>query len=133
MSSGKGDTISHLTHILHPYSRSSDSLPLTEPDSINIYDACRRMAARRVDALLLTDSNALLCAILTDNDITTRVIAYEVNIQETHVSKDMTKHPIFVLSDTLAVEALSCCPLRHNFCSMQLSIVDHYNICKRHC
>ncbi|KAH0757203.1 hypothetical protein KY290_020696 [Solanum tuberosum] len=37
-----------------------------EPDSISIYDACRRMAARRVDALLLTDSNALLSGILMD-------------------------------------------------------------------
>ncbi|MCD7471701.1 CBS domain-containing protein cbscbspb4 [Datura stramonium] len=39
-------------------------------------------------------------------DITTRVIASGVNIQETPVSKVMTKHPVFVLSDTLAVEAL---------------------------
>lgn len=39
-------------------------------------------------------------------DITTRVIASEVNIQETPVSTIMTKHPVFVLSDTLAVEAL---------------------------
>ncbi|KAE9453637.1 hypothetical protein C3L33_14464, partial [Rhododendron williamsianum] len=64
------------------------------------------MAARRVDALLLTDSNALLCGILTDKDIATRVIAREMNLEETPVSKVMTKNPIFVLSDTLAVEAL---------------------------
>ncbi|KAL3373038.1 hypothetical protein AABB24_005177 [Solanum stoloniferum] len=122
-SSCKGDTISHWTHILHPYSRSSDwlcwgltgerivkrlrlSKALTVPDSTSIYDAWRRMVARRVDALLLTDSNALLCGILMDKDITTRVIACEVNIQETPISKDMTKHPVFVLSDTLAVEVL---------------------------
>ncbi|MCD7471700.1 CBS domain-containing protein cbscbspb1 [Datura stramonium] len=42
------------------------SKALTLPESTSIYDACRRMAARRVDALLLTDSNALLCGILTD-------------------------------------------------------------------
>ncbi|KAG5571553.1 hypothetical protein H5410_061319 [Solanum commersonii] len=82
------------------------SKALMVPDSTSIYDACRKMAAHRVDALLLTDSNALLCGILMDKDITTRVIASEVNIQETPVSKFMTKHPIFVLSDTLAVEAL---------------------------
>ena len=29
-------------------------------------EACRRMAARRVDAVLLTDANALLSGILTD-------------------------------------------------------------------
>ncbi|XP_057464934.1 CBS domain-containing protein CBSCBSPB5-like [Actinidia eriantha] len=82
------------------------SKALTVPDSTSIYEACRRMAARRVDALLLTDSNALLCGILTDKDIATRVIAHEVNLEETPVSKVMTRNPVFVLSDTLAVEAL---------------------------
>ncbi|KAB2002083.1 hypothetical protein ES319_D11G041600v1 [Gossypium barbadense] len=81
------------------------SKALTVPDSTSIYEACRRMAARKVDALLLTDSNALLCGILTDKDITARVIARELNL-ETPVSKVMTKNPVFVLSDSLAVEAL---------------------------
>lgn len=39
-------------------------------------------------------------------DIATRVIARELNMEETHVSKVMTRNPVFVLSDTLAVEAL---------------------------
>lgn len=82
------------------------SKALTVPDNTTVYDACRRMAARRVDALLLTDSNALLCGILTDKDIATRVIARELNLEETPVSAVMTRNPIFVLSDTLAVEAL---------------------------
>ncbi|XWS51430.1 hypothetical protein CRYUN_Cryun12cG0175600 [Craigia yunnanensis] len=82
------------------------SKALTVPESTSIYEACRRMAARRVDALLLTDSNALLCGILTDKDIATKVIARELNLEETPVSKVMTKNPVFVLSDTLAVEAL---------------------------
>lgn len=42
------------------------SKALTVPENTSIQEACRRMAARRVDALLLTDSNALLCGILTD-------------------------------------------------------------------
>ncbi|XP_073295612.1 CBS domain-containing protein CBSCBSPB1-like isoform X2 [Primulina huaijiensis] len=82
------------------------SKALTVPDTTSIIEACRRMAARRVDALLLTDSNALLCGILTDKDIATRVLAREVNLEETPVSKVMTRNPVFVLSDTLAVEAL---------------------------
>ncbi|KAM3275310.1 hypothetical protein ACQJBY_043953 [Aegilops geniculata] len=76
------------------------------PESTTVLEACRRMAARRVDAALLTDSNALLCGILTDKDIATRVIAREVRMDETPVWKVMTRHPVFVLSDTLAVEAL---------------------------
>ncbi|KAL0355101.1 UNVERIFIED_CONTAM: CBS domain-containing protein CBSCBSPB1 [Sesamum radiatum] len=82
------------------------SKALTIPDTTTVIEACRRMAARRVDALLLTDANALLCGILTDKDIATRAIAREINLEETHVSKIMTRNPVFVLSGTLAVEAL---------------------------
>ncbi|KAG6495456.1 hypothetical protein ZIOFF_043280 [Zingiber officinale] len=82
------------------------SKALTIPESTTVYEACRRMALRRVDAVLLTDSNALLCGILTDKDITTRVIAKELKLEEIPVSKVMTRNPMFVLSDTLAVEAL---------------------------
>ncbi|EYU43042.1 hypothetical protein ABFS82_04G123600 [Erythranthe guttata] len=82
------------------------SRALTVPETTTIKEACHKMAARRVDALLLTDSNALLCGILTDKDIATRVIAREINLDETPVSKVMTRNPVFVLSDTLAVEAL---------------------------
>lgn len=42
------------------------SRAVTVPETTNIKEVCQRMAARRVDALLLTDSNALLCGILTD-------------------------------------------------------------------
>uniref|UniRef100_A0A0D9XSA3 CBS domain-containing protein n=1 Tax=Leersia perrieri TaxID=77586 RepID=A0A0D9XSA3_9ORYZ len=82
------------------------SRALTVPESTTVLEACRRMAARRADAALLTDSNALLCGILTDKDIATRVIARELKIDETPAWKVMTRHPVFVLSDTLAVEAL---------------------------
>ena len=42
------------------------SKALTIPEGTTIQEACRRMAARKVDAVLLTDSNGLLCGILTD-------------------------------------------------------------------
>lgn len=42
------------------------SRALTVPESTTVLEVCRRMAARRADAALLTDSNALLCGILTD-------------------------------------------------------------------
>lgn len=135
------------------------SKALTVPETTTIIEACRRMAARRVDALLLTDSNALLCGILTDKvywleghactwklvpvfydslnclfsshflkvmkfsffelkDIAMKVIAQDVNIEETPVSKVMTRNPVFVLSESLAVEALQkmvqgLFPLKH--------------------
>ncbi|KAK8936639.1 CBS domain-containing protein CBSCBSPB1 [Platanthera zijinensis] len=82
------------------------SKALTIPESTTVHEACRRMAARQVDAVLLTDSSALLCGILTDKDIATRVIAHELKLEEVPVSRVMTRNPVFVLSDTLAVEAL---------------------------
>lgn len=51
--------------------------------------------------------NVFLCIyFIWLKDIATRVIARELNLEETLVSKVMTRNPIFVLSDTLAVEAL---------------------------
>uniref|UniRef100_A0A0D6R4R6 CBS domain-containing protein n=1 Tax=Araucaria cunninghamii TaxID=56994 RepID=A0A0D6R4R6_ARACU len=82
------------------------SKALTIPEGTTVLDACRRMATRRVDAALLTDSNALLCGIITDKDIATRVIAEGLKPAEVFVSKVMTRNPVFVMSDTLAVEAL---------------------------
>lgn len=42
------------------------SKALTIPEGTVVSDACRRMAARRVDAVLLTDANSLLSGIVTD-------------------------------------------------------------------
>ncbi|XP_058179928.1 CBS domain-containing protein CBSCBSPB3-like [Rhododendron vialii] len=82
------------------------SKALTIPEGTTVSDACRRMAARRVDAVLLTDSNALLSGIVTDKDIATRVIAEDLRPEQTVISKVMTRNPIFVTSDSLAIEAL---------------------------
>ncbi|KAL2347167.1 hypothetical protein Fmac_001167 [Flemingia macrophylla] len=82
------------------------SKALTIPDGTTVSDACRRMAARRIDAVLLTDSNALLSGILTDKDVATRVVAEGLKPEETTVSKIMTRNPTFVTSDTLAIDAL---------------------------
>lgn len=38
----------------------------TIPDIATVADACRRMATRRVDAGLLTDSDAIIYGIITD-------------------------------------------------------------------
>ncbi|XP_073038465.1 CBS domain-containing protein CBSCBSPB3-like isoform X3 [Primulina eburnea] len=82
------------------------SKALTIPEGTTVSDACRRMAARRVDAVLLTDANALLSGIVTDKDIATRVIAEGLRPEQTIISKVMTRNPIFVNSDSLAIEAL---------------------------
>lgn len=82
------------------------SKALTIPEATTVSDACRRMAARRVDAVLLTDANGLLSGIVTDKDIAVRVIAEGLRTEQTVVSKIMTRNPVFVMADTLAIEAL---------------------------
>ncbi|KAJ1274600.1 hypothetical protein BS78_05G074000 [Paspalum vaginatum] len=82
------------------------SKALTIPEGITVSEACRRMAARRVDAVLLTDANGLLSGIVTDKDIATRVIAEGLWVEQTIISKIMTRNPLYVTADTLAIEAL---------------------------
>lgn len=82
------------------------SKALTIPEGTTVSEACRRMAARRIDAVLLTDANALLSGIVTDKDIATRVIAEELRPEQTIISKVMTRNPIFVAADSSAIEAL---------------------------
>ncbi|KAL8200072.1 hypothetical protein R6Q57_011411 [Mikania cordata] len=82
------------------------SKALTIPEGTTVLDACRRMAARRVDAVLLTDANALLSGIVTDKDIATRLLAEELRPDQTLISKIMTRNPSFVSSDSLAIDAL---------------------------
>ncbi|XP_010912483.1 CBS domain-containing protein CBSCBSPB3 isoform X2 [Elaeis guineensis] len=82
------------------------SKALTIPEGTTVSDACRRMAARRVDSVLLTDANGLLSGIVTDKDISTRVIAEGLKPEQTIVSNIMTRNPVFVMADTLAIEAL---------------------------
>ncbi|CAN6325946.1 unnamed protein product [Urochloa humidicola] len=82
------------------------SKALTIPEGTTVSDACRRMAARRVDAVLLTDAQGLLSGIVTDKDIVTRVIAEGLRVEQTIMSKIMTRNPTYVMSDSLAIEAL---------------------------
>lgn len=45
------------------------SKALIIPEGTTVSDACRRMAARKVDAVLLTDANGLLSGIVTNKVI----------------------------------------------------------------
>ncbi|CAA7400314.1 unnamed protein product [Spirodela intermedia] len=82
------------------------SKAVTIPEATKVSDACRRMATRRVDAVLLTDATGLLSGIITDKDIAIRVIAEGLRPEQTVASRIMTRNPIFVSSGTLAIEAL---------------------------
>ncbi|CAH1432917.1 unnamed protein product [Lactuca virosa] len=82
-------------------SKTVKQLPLSEAlivlETTSIYEACCQMAAQRADVLVLTNSDAFLTGVLTN----------KIDLVNTPVSKVMTENPIFVLSDTLVVEALN--------------------------
>ncbi|RWW89011.1 hypothetical protein BHE74_00002093 [Ensete ventricosum] len=84
--------------------RLSKALIISEGKTVS--EACRRLAARRVDAVLLTDANGFLSGIVTAKDIATRVVAEGLSSEKTIISKIMTRNPTFVMADTLAIEAL---------------------------
>ncbi|EMS50548.1 Meiotically up-regulated gene 70 protein [Triticum urartu] len=79
---------------------------LTLPEATAVSEACRRMAARRADAALLTDAKGVLSGIVTAEDILGRVIAEGLIPNTTSVSKVMTRNPVFVMSNSSATEAL---------------------------
>ncbi|KAF7002489.1 LOW QUALITY PROTEIN: hypothetical protein CFC21_017975 [Triticum aestivum] len=79
---------------------------LTLPEATAVSEACRRMAARRADAALLTDAKGVLSGIVTAEDISGRVIAEGLIPNTTSVSKVMTRNPVFVMSNSSATEAL---------------------------
>ncbi|CAM6010757.1 unnamed protein product [Sphagnum balticum] len=62
---------------------------LTIPDIATVADACPRMATRRVDAALFTDSNAIIYGIITDKDVAMRVVAEGLKPEETDLSKTL--------------------------------------------
>ncbi|XP_044353901.1 CBS domain-containing protein CBSCBSPB3 isoform X2 [Triticum aestivum] len=79
---------------------------LTLPEATAVSEACRRMAARRADAALLTDAQGVLSGIVTAEDISGRVIAEGLRPEETSMAKVMTPTPVFVMSNSSATEAL---------------------------
>ncbi|KAG6517232.1 hypothetical protein ZIOFF_020612 [Zingiber officinale] len=106
------------------------SKALTIPEGTTVSDACRRMGVRRVDSVLLTDANGLLSGIVTDKDIATRVIAEGLRPQQTPASKIMTRNPNFVMSDTLAIEALQKM-VQGSWSHWTAESVTHYLDCRK--
>jgi CBS domain len=84
------------------------SKALTIPESTTILEACRRMAVRRVDAVLLTDSNALLCGILTDKVCFFFFMVY----QATRMYYCVVWKQYFDLTTLYSFNYLFCLPLR---------------------
>lgn len=80
--------------------------PLTVLDSASILEVAQAMASSRTDAVLLVSERGGLVGILTDNDVTKRVVSASVDPQCTYVREVMTKGPKCVRSEDSALDAL---------------------------
>ena len=81
-------------------------IPITMLDTDTIFAVAEAMASRRADAALLIDGNGQLSGIITDNDITRRVVSEFVDPLITCVDSVMTKNPKCVQEDDSALDAL---------------------------
>eukprot|EP01033_Poteriospumella_lacustris_P014444 gene14444-10322_t len=87
-----------------PVSKLRPKAPTTATDSQSIYDVAVKMAANRVDAALLLDESGSLSGIITDNDITRRVVSQNVDVSGTKVDSVMTRNPKCVHAEDSALD-----------------------------
>ena len=83
------------------------SRPLSSPDDDSILSVAQMLAARRGNAALLVGQNGDLAGILTDTDVTRRVVAKDVDTATTSVNEVMTPNPTCVTMSDSAMDALS--------------------------
>ena len=89
-----------------PVSKLRPKAPITMRDTDTIFSIAEAMASRRADAALLINSKGQLSGIITDNDITRRVVSQFVDPLATCVDSVMTKNPKCVQDDDSALDAL---------------------------
>lgn len=69
---------------------------ITVYETLSVYQIAQYMAARRADAVLVVSEDGLLSGILTDKDITYRVVAQGLDVRNTTAASVMTRNPIAV-------------------------------------
>jgi CBS domain-containing protein len=102
----KRTTAKKVTGSERPVSKLRPKPPITMLDTDTIHAVAEAMASRRADAALLIDSKGQLSGIITDNDITRRVVSQFVDPKITCVDVVMTKNPKCVQEDDSALDAL---------------------------
>ena len=80
-------------------------VPLTLPPEANVQEACKRMHARKVGAVLVTDPQGGLLGIFTGRDAV-HVLARGQDPAATKLRQVMTKHPQTLPPGCTAIEAL---------------------------
>lgn len=79
--------------------------PLTMTRDASVQEACKRMQARKVGAVLVTDSKGKLVGIFTGRDAV-RALALARDPVETQLKDIMTKNPTCMPPGCRAIEAL---------------------------
>jgi len=79
--------------------------PLRLPPEATVQEACKRMHARKVGAVLITTERSRLLGIFTGRDAV-RVLAQAKDPAATHLKDVMTKHPATMPPRSTAIEAL---------------------------
>ncbi|KAJ3257994.1 hypothetical protein HK103_004128 [Boothiomyces macroporosus] len=76
-------------------------------DKTNIFQAAAYMAAKRQEAVLIVNAEGELIGILTDKDLAYRVVAADLNPEDTIISSVMTWNPASVTTSDTAIDALN--------------------------
>lgn len=74
---------------------------------ITVAEAAKRMRHARVEAVVITTEEGELRGILTDTDITRRVLSKDIDPESCSVASVMTANPSCVRSDDPAIEAIT--------------------------
>merc|ERR1719232_536851 len=90
-----------------PVSKLRPGKPLISHSSETVLDVCKMLANRRGYASLLTNDSGQLVGIITDKDITKRVVARFADPSSVIITSVMTKNPICVSMNDSAMEALT--------------------------
>ncbi|KAE8889740.1 Myosin-I heavy chain [Phytophthora fragariae] len=79
---------------------------LTVSESTTIAELSRTMGRNKMDCVLVVSEEGMLNGIITDTDLTRRVVAENKPLDSTRVGDVMTRNPVFVSMDDPAIDAL---------------------------
>ncbi|KAL9188488.1 hypothetical protein ACHAXT_006866 [Thalassiosira profunda] len=89
-----------------PVSKLRPKAPMTSPSDSSVLAVAQLLASKRGDAAIITDPSGGLAGIITDTDVTRRVVAKQLPPSTTSVKDVMTPNPSCVAMSDPATDAL---------------------------